>query len=49
MKIDFDEIEEMARREKERWIRFKKNFTPPDIVSIIKKLLVDKLKVALNP
>ena len=43
-----DEIEEMARREKERWIRFKKMFTPPDVISIIKKLLVDKLKVALN-
>jgi hypothetical protein len=43
-----DEIAEMERKDRERWKRIKRFFTPPDVVGYIKKALRDKLKIALK-
>lgn len=43
-----DELDEMARKEKEKWKRIKRFFTPPDVIGYIKHKMRDKLKIALK-
>ena len=43
-----DELEEMARKDREKWKRIKRFFTLPNPVAIAKRYLRDKLKIALK-
>ena len=42
------EIEEMERREKERWDRLYRFITPPDVIGGLRRYFADKLKIALH-
>jgi len=42
------ELDEIARKEKERWLRIKRMFTPPNVIGMIRHALRDKLAIALR-
>ena len=42
------ELDEIVRKERERWLRIKRMFTPPNIIGMIRHALRDKLALALR-